>query len=120
MANKKTREILEKELSLEQEKNAILSDRAEATEKKFADANTTIGNQHSRIVDLTEQNSRTLGRFQEILTAHDILLRASLRDRGMAWEDIERLIETSRRAMIMGNNNRTDFSGSASIGRFGM
>lgn len=53
-----------------------------------------------RIFNIEKEKSRLTGRSQEILAAHDILLRASLHASGMSWDDIEHMILESRRPFL--------------------
>lgn len=66
---------------------------------------------------IATQNTILMGRMQEVITHHDILLRASLRDKGMSWEDIDRLIADSRRAFGFTGQDFGRGSGGVTMGR---
>lgn len=102
---KKTIALVEVELIKEQRANQKLAEQlVEATRKIESDA-TEIENLEHHKMSIEKKNSHLAGRCTELLAAHDILLRQSLRASGMAWEDIERTIHQSREGFNMHSVN---------------
>lgn len=96
MAKPTIKKLLEQVENLKVDNDRLASLHSK-TESALSSALRNMEETRQRNITLEMSLTRANARAQEILVAHDILLRTKMRADGVEWEEIERIIENSRR-----------------------